>query len=87
MKLPIKGVNGLFKGKIGEIFRKLGEVVKKGIAWLKKNELWKPLMDTLRNLGERYGREYCEKILPEEVCGPAVDFILNHLLGNPEGKN
>ena len=87
LKVPIKGINGLFHGKVGEIFRKLGEVVKKGIAWLKKNNLWKPLVDTLRDLGERYGNEYCTKILPDEVCGPAVDFILNHVLGKPEEKN
>jgi len=28
-KLPVKGVNGLFNGKIGEIFRKLSDMVKK----------------------------------------------------------
>jgi len=35
-KIPVKGVNGLFGGKVGEVFRKLGDMVKKGIAWLKK---------------------------------------------------
>ena len=84
MKFRPKGINGLFGGKVGEVFRKLGEVVKKGIAWLKEHKLWKPLVNQLRNLGEKYGNEYCQKVLPEEVCGHAVDFALNHILGTPE---
>ena len=84
-KLPIKGVNGLFGGKVGEIFRKLGEMVKKGIAWLKKNKLWDPIIEQLKNLGQKYGNELCEKVLSPEICGPAIDFALEHLL--PSGKN
>jgi len=79
-KLKIKGINGLFGGKIGAAFRKLGEVVKKGIAWLKKAGLWDPIVNKLRELGEKYGNEICEKHLPAEVCGPAIDFALNHIL-------
>ena len=80
LKLPIKGINGLFHGKVGEIFRKLEEVVQKGIAWLKKNDLWKNLVSILRNSGERHGLEFCKKILPEEICRPVVEFALNHAL-------
>ena len=79
---PLKGVNGLFKGKVGEVFRKLKEVVKKGIAWLKQNKLWEPLVNKVKELGAKYGNEYCEKVLPAEICGPAVDFALNHLIKN-----
>ena len=79
-KLPIKGVNGLFNGKIGKIFRKLSDMVKKGIAWLKKNNLWNPIIEQLKSLGQKYGKELCEKALPPEVCGPAIDFALDHLL-------
>ena len=79
---PIKGLNGLFKGKVGEVFRKLKEVVKKGIAWLKQNKLWEPLVNKVKELGAKYGNEYCEKVLPAEICGPAVDFALNHLIKN-----
>jgi len=82
--LKIKGINGLFKGKVGEIFRKLKEIVKKGIAWLKQKGLFKDLVGGIRQFGEKYGNEYCQKILPSEVCGPAVDFILNSVLGTPE---
>ena len=84
-KLPVKGVNGLFGGKVGEVFRKLGEMVKKGIAWLKKNKLWDPIIEQLKNLGQKYGNELCEKVLSPEICGPAIDFALEHLL--PSGKN
>ena len=80
----IKGVNGTFKGKLGEIFRKLKEVVKKGIAWLKEKGLLKELVKKIRIYGEAYGNEYCQKIFPSEVCGPAVDFLLNSVLGKPE---
>ena len=79
---PFKGLNGLFKGKPGEVFRKLKEVVKKGIAWLKQNKLWDPLVKKVKELGEKYGNEFCEKVLPAEICGPAVDFVLNHLIKN-----
>ena len=79
-KLKIKGINGLFGGKIGAAFRKLGEVVKKGIAWLKKAGLLDPIVNKLRELGEKYGNEICEKHLPAAVCGPAIDFALNHIL-------
>jgi hypothetical protein len=79
---PFKGLNGLFKGKPGEVFRKLKEVVKKGIAWLKQNHLWDPLVKKVKELGAKYGNEYCEKVLPAEICGPAVDFALNHLIKN-----
>ena len=84
-KIPVKGINGLFGGKVGEIFRKLGDMVKKGIAWLKKNKLWDPIIEKLKELGQKYGNELCEKALPPEVCGPAIDFALEHLL--PSGKN
>ena len=61
---------------------KLKEVVKKGIAWLKQNHLWDPLVKKVKELGAKYGNEYCEKVLPAEICGPAVDFALNHLIKN-----
>ena len=83
-KIPVKGINGLFGGKVGEIFRKLGDMVKKGIAWLKKNKLWDPIIEQLKGLGQKYGNELCEKALPPEVCGPAIDFALDHLL--PSGQ-
>ena len=82
LKNPIKGLNGLFKGKIGQAFRKLKEVVKKGIAFLKQNNLWEPLVQKARELGAKYGNQYCEKVLPPEICGPAVDFVLNHVIKN-----
>ena len=83
-KFPIKGINGLFNGKVGEIFRKLGDMVKKGIFWLKKNNLWNPIIERLKNLGEKYGIELCEKYLPTEVCGPAIDFALKLLIPNEQ---
>ena len=84
MNLPIKGVNGLFKGKVGEFFRKLGEAIKRGIAWLKQNNLWNPIIEQLQKFGTEYGNELCQKALPEEVCGPAVDFAVQHLLKTDE---
>ena len=82
-KLPIK-IDGLFKGKVGNAFKKLGDVVKKGIAWLKQNGLWDPIVGQLKELGGRYGNEICEKVLPAEVCAPAVDFALNSVLKTEE---
>ena len=82
-KLPIK-IDGLFKGKVGNAFKKLGDVVKKGIAWLKQNGLWDPIVDQLKEIGGGYANEICEKILPAEVCGPAVDFALNNVLKTEE---
>ena len=80
-KISVKGVNGLFGlGKVGEFFRKLGDVVKKGIAGLKQNKLWDPIVEQLKNLGQKYGNELCEKVLSPEICGPAIDFALDHLL-------
>ena len=72
--LPVKGINGLFKGKIGEAFRKLPEIIKKAIAWLKQNGLWNAIVIKIKNPGEQYD-EYCGKFLPEEVCKGAKDFI------------
>ena len=80
LKKPIKGLNGLFNGKLGKAFNKLSEVVKKGIAWLKQNKLWDPLVQQLKYLGQKYGNEFCEKYLPPEICGKAVDFVLDHVL-------
>ena len=80
LKNPIKGLKGLFKGKLGDVFKKLKEVVQKGIAWLKENKLWDPLVQTLKSAGQKYGNEYCEKYLPPEVCGEAVDFVLDHVI-------
>jgi hypothetical protein len=82
-KLRIK-IDGLFKGKVGNAFRRLGDVVKKGIAWLKQNKLWGPIVSQLKELGGRYGNELCMKILPAEVCGPAINFAFNHVLGSEE---
>ena len=82
-KLPIK-IDGLFKGKVGNAFRKLGDVVKKGIAWLKKNGLWDPIVGELKEIGGGYANEICQKVLPAEVCGPAVDFALNNVLKTEE---
>ena len=85
-KISVKGINGLFGlGKVGEFFRKLGDMVKKGIAWLKKNKLWDPIVEQLKNLDQKYGNELCEKVLSPEICGPAIDFALEHLL--PSGQN
>ena len=82
-KLPIK-IDGLFKGKVGNAFRKLGDVVKKGVAWLKKNGLWDPIVGELKEIGGGYANEICQKVLPAEVCGPAVDFALNNVLKTEE---
>ncbi len=79
-RFHIKGLNGLFNGEVGEAFRKLGEIVKKGIHWLNQNQLWDPIVNKLRELGEKSGKELCEKHLPAEVCGPAINFALNHIL-------
>ena len=86
-KFKIKGLNGIFKGKLGNAFRKLGDVVKKGIASLKQNNLWDPIVNQLKELGSRYGNEYCEKVLHAEICGPAVDFALNNILKTEEEQN
>jgi hypothetical protein len=80
LKKPIKGLNGLFKGKLGVAFRKLSTIVKKGIAWLKEKNLWNPLVQQLKSLGQKYGNEFCEKYLPSEICGKAVDFVLDHVI-------
>ena len=86
-KFKIKGLNGIFKGKLGNAFRKLGDVVKKGIAFLKQNNLWDPIVNQLKELGGRYGNELCEKVLPAEICWPAVDFALNNILKTEEEEN
>jgi len=79
IRLPIKGINGLFNGKVGEIFRKLEDMVKKGIAWLIENNLWNPIIEQLEKHGQEYGIELCEQFLSPEVCGPAIDFALKNL--------
>ena len=84
LKKPIKDLNGLFKGKLGEKFGKLRDVVKKGIAWLKENDLWTPIVEQIKSLGQKYGNELCEKFLTPEICGPAVDFALDHVIKDDE---
>ena len=84
LKKPIKDLNGLFKGKLGKKFGKLRDVVKKGIAWLKENDLWTPIVEQIKSLGQKYGNELCEKILTPEICGPAVDFALDHVIKDDE---
>jgi len=83
-KFPIKGINGLFYGKVREIFRKLEDMVKKGIAWLIENNLWNPIIKRLKNHGQKYGIELCEQFLSPEVCGPAIDFALKLLIPNEQ---
>ena len=84
LKKPIKELNGLFKGKLGEKFGKLRDVVKKGIAWLKENDLWTPIVEQIKSMGQKYGNELCEKFLTPEICGPAVDFALDHVIKDDE---
>ena len=84
-KLRLK-LDGLFKGKIGNAFRKLGDVVKKGIAWLKQNGFWDPIVSQLKEFGGGVANGLCQKILPAEVCEPAVDFALNNILKTEEGE-
>ncbi len=84
-KLRLK-LDGLFKGKIGNAFRKLGDVVKKGIAWLKQNGLWDPIVSQLKEFGGGVANGLCQKILPAEVCAPAVDFALNNILKTEGGE-
>ena len=77
MKIPIKGINGLFKGKVGQFFRKLGDAVKKGIAWLKKNDLWNSIIEQLKNLGSKYGTNFVKKLCLKKF----VDQLLTlHLI-------
>jgi len=78
LNLPVKGINGLFKGKQGEAFRKLPEVIKKAIAWLKQNNLWGSFVKRFKNIGEQYD-EYCEKFFPEDVCKGTKDFITKNI--------
>ena len=78
LNLPVKGINGLFKGKQGEAFRKLPEVIKKAIAWLKQNNLWGSFVKKIKNIGEQYD-EYCVKFFPEEVCRETKDFISKNI--------
>ena len=76
INLPIKGINGLFKGKQGEAFRKLPEIIKKAIAWLKQNNLWNIVVNMFRNPGEQYDN-FCGKMLPSDVCNGIANFIAN----------
>ena len=82
--INIKGLNGLFKGKNGVEFRKLGDVIKKGIAWMKQYKIWDEIINKLKENGKKHGNELCERYLPAEVCGPAINFAFNHLLKHDE---
>ena len=86
IKLPKE--KGLFKGKLGKLFGKLGDAIQKGVSWLKKNNLWEPLVNMAKSLGEQYGNELCQQVLPDEVCGSVVDFALDSALqtGNDDSQ-
>ena len=84
VKIPEKGLKGLFKGKIGKAFDKLKNVVQKGVSWLKKNNLWDPIVNLAKNLGKQFGNELCQKALPDEVCGSILDFALGNDLGSDD---
>ena len=84
VKIPEKGLKGLFKGKIGKAFEKLKNVVQKGVSWLKKNNLWDPIVNLAKNLGKQFGNELCQKALPDEVCGSILDFALGNDLGSDD---
>ena len=70
---PIKGIDNLFIGKLGEEFRRQKDSVKKLIANFVKNNKWKSfLMKCKFNPGEVY-HSFCDNI-PREVCEGAMNF-------------
>ena len=78
--LKVPKDKSFFKGKNGNLFGKLGEAIQKGVSWLKKNNLWEPLVGLAKSLGQQYGNELWQKVLPDEVCGSVVDFALDSVL-------
>ena len=73
---PIKGIDNLFTGKLGEEFRKQNDSVKKVIAKMVKNNKWKSFLRkcrlTLEGPVEPH-QDICEQ-LPREVCKGAMGF-------------
>jgi len=84
MKIPNKELKGLFKGKLGKAFEKLKNLVQKGISWLKKNHLWDKITKLAKNLGKNAANELCQSVLPDSICGSAVDFALDNGLGSDD---
>ena len=78
--LKVPKDKSFFKGKNGNLFGKLREAIQKGVSWLKKNNLWEPLVGLAKSLGQQYGNELWQKVLPDEVCGSVVDFALDSVL-------
>ena len=78
--LKVPKDKSFFKGKNGNLFGKHGEAIQKGVSWLKKNNLWEPLVGLAKSLGQQYGNELWQKVLPDEVCGSVVDFALDSVL-------
>ena len=72
-KAPIKGIDNLFTGKLGEEFRRQKDSVKKLIANFVKNNKWKSFLNKCKlNPGELY-HSFCKNI-PSEVCEGAKNF-------------
>ena len=71
--VPIKGIDNLFTGKLGEEFRRQKDSVKKVIANFVKNNKWISfLMKCKKNPAELY-HSLCDNI-PREVCEGAMNF-------------
>ena len=51
------------------------EYFNKAKAWLKENNLWDPLVDTVLKYGKEGGMKLCTKTLPQESCEKIVDGI------------
>ena len=76
---PIKGINGLFIGKVGEEFRKQKKEVKEAIIFfIKKNE--NVFHASKGNPGQIYYNP-CPKRFSQEICRSANSFINEHHLG------
>ena len=52
---------------------KITGTVKEVVAWLKKNGLWDPLMNTLKTAGKVAAFAFCTRYAPANVCS----LILN----------
>ena len=82
VKNIFKGIKNFFKGTVAKAFKKLAEIVQKGINFLKEIGIWDKLVETAKSAGKKLAISFCSAHLSPPVCSLAVGFIFDFVLKN-----
>ena len=66
---------------IVDAWKKVKGIVDKAIKFLKENNLYEPLVNTIKKYGSKYAHDFCVKQikLDSDTCTSIVDFLFGFL--------